>query len=287
MVYLLIVISLLIVAMIVIYSILCIIFSVLDIIKGCIVYMLPIIFKCIFFCLKLRSMMLITNTIRAVICVEKNNMYRKFINKLYNVYTWIIDRINKNLNRESSQYNIPAITLPWNGIIVQIMVDMIQITNNKKLDYIYCVLLLLFIYLVGMFTRYYGDFEEYMRCLECNLEFFKLSLIPCSFFIISIGFIDTIKNQFEIDILGKFTVIDIINEVENISYLDGYSGILKFIYIIAILSLLVYISSLPFRLLGYFMVNYILYFCKYRKEYNKIFLKFKKFILILIRNIIV
>ena len=126
-----------------------------------------------------------------------------------------------------------------------------------------------------MFVKNYNKPERYLDFLNHNMEFLKLSFLPCTFMITTVGFLYTIQEEklFKQGVYISFNIWDKVSNViisadfKKESLKDILTNLSIYIFVVLIF---LYVMSLPVQILGYFFISVILYFQKYGNGYKRL-----------------
>ena len=141
----------------------------------------------------------------------------------------------------------------------------------------------LILYFAGMIRKFTGDEDHLKKILNSNLEFLKLSFLPLAFIITVCGFIFTItgmKIQEVVDwekLLTKIcnVVINFMEENNNLYYpiVELIILIFKFIVVLGILLVFLYVISIPLQVVSYGIIMIMMYFINNKRGYIRLWNK--------------
>lgn len=195
--------------------------------------------------------------------------------KMYHCCYKIYSTLEHQVTKECLRYRTPLYIFIGIGMPITLIADDINIFKNEYIGYICLSFFFLFIYFFGMFVKNYNKPEIYLAFLNHNMEFLKLSFLPCTFIITIVGFLYTIQEEALFKQVVRMGIhiwentYTVITSEEFVNRNQGNWLINTSIYLFVVL-LLLYVVSLPVQILGYFLISIILYFQKYGDGYKKL-----------------
>lgn len=180
-----------------------------------------------------------------------------------------------------ARYETPLLAFCFSYITIAIISILIP-TDYLLFNVIASMLIYGVIYLIGM-RRKYKNSCRYIEVLEANLDFFKLSFIPISFFFTMIGFAftvyGTLRIEFDFEKIYRFgsqiykyltEYTELISDANEFGF--SYLGYCFVCLIVLCASL--YIVSIPLQLIEYFFIQVVLYFHKHKSQYHTILIRY-------------
>ena len=197
--------------------------------------------------------------------------------KIYYLCHKIYSILEVQVEKECCRYRTPLYTFISAGIPVTLIIDNTNIFKDKYeyIGYICLSIFFLCIYFLGMFVKNYNKPEEYSAFLKHNMEFLKLSFLPCTFIITIVGFLYTVQEEklfkqgvnISLNIWDKVSNVIISEDFKKDSLNDILINLSIYIFVFLIF---LYVMSLPVQILGYFFISVILYFQKYGNGYKRL-----------------
>ena len=142
-------------------------------------------------------------------------------------------------------------------------------------------------YLFGM-KRKYADKKDFIRVLDTNLDFLKLSFVPLVFIITVVGFIFTFMGTFigtenSAELLNTWikycngvNISDILTISNNQN--EGITLVTDGLLILVQIGVVFYLCSIPLQLFVYYVILIIKYFILHGRPYKDLIKIFKEII---------
>ena len=174
------------------------------------------------------------------------------------------------------RYQIPCISYCFSYLVVLVIASLFKYDDLTSTIVSYAIYGI--IYFVGMAKRYKVNKEEYSKVLDNNMAFLKLSFMPVGFVITFFGFLFTITGVKVQDL--NFDSNFIFEIIRNINFIKlnivSIESCVKTILLFAMLLILLYVISLPFQVISYFVISVINYARKYKEAYMELINNYKK-----------
>lgn len=169
------------------------------------------------------------------------------------------------------RYETPFISYCFSYMAIY-LISLIIPTKNSLFAFFIGTVLYIFLYFIGMFRRCGKDSEYFNVVLENNISFLKLSFWPLGGLITIVGFLCTISSRSIAEIpMAPEIMENIISEVWQLYESQSQIMIVPLVFITCfVITLLLYVVSIPVQVISYFIILIITYFRKNNQGYYKL-----------------